>query len=263
MGPRKRNMLEALAASEREPAESPVFPGSGSAPSRAIWPGTPTGLSRSTGLVLGSLVAALVLGAAYWLGRSTATVEAGGRGADQVDGPVDNTDGLVDHRDQRAPSGTPSSSAESESRDTLSGPSDEGVLATVAAVSTGSDEESDDPPGTAGDGSAASDLTADDLRFFDKSNRFTVRAIYYGNTPRGWQRALATYRYLRELGLPAVAPIDQGNELVLCVGAEPKREDRLSEYRSRLRALPGPPPSSETGAFAGAYFVNIDDLVER
>ena len=256
MGPRKRNMLEALAASERESTARPVFPESGSAPSRAIWPGTSTGLSRSTGLVLGSLVAALVLGAAYWLGRSTATVEAGGRGVDQVDGHVD-------HRDQGTPSGTPSSSAESESQDTLSGPSDEGVLAPAAAVSTGSDEESDDPRDTAGDGSAASDLSADDVRFFDKSNRFTVRAIYYGNTPRGWQRALATYRYLRELGLPAVAPIDQGNELVLCVGAEPKREDRLSEYRSRLRALPGPPPSSETGAFAGAYFVNIDDLVER
>lgn len=255
MGPRKKNMLEALAASEAESPQSPQSPlrPRPSGASRASWPSPPAGLDRSTQLVLGCVVAALVLGAAYWLGRQNATVEAG-------PGPGD---GARDSVQERAQSGTPSTSTRSPSADALSRPSDEGDPAPATASNPDSEQNPGDPLGENRDASAAGDLTADDLRFFEKSNRFTVRAIYYGNTPRGWMRALATYRYLRDLGLPAVAPIDQGNELVLCVGAEATREGRLSGFRSRLRALPGPPPSSETGAFAGAYFINIDDLVDR
>jgi hypothetical protein len=243
-------MLEALTASEEESSAASVRPALSGGPAAGS-----EGLPGSTRIVVGTVLAVLVAAAAYWLGRQDATVEAGGGPADSA--PLTPASG---HADLETPSGNPSIQPEGASPDEPSPRSEAGDPAVAAS---GSAVETDQAPAGAGGAAAAGDLTVDDRRFFEKSNRFTVRAIYYGNTPRGWLRALATYRYLRDLGLPAVAPIDQGNELVLCVGAEPTREGPLSEYRSRLRALPGPPPSSETGAFAGAYFVNIDDLVDR
>ena len=79
----------------------------------------------------------------------------------------------------------------------------------------------------------------------------------------GWKRALTTYRYLRAQGLPAIAPIDEGPEIYLCVGAEPKLDGPLADIRMRLKTLPGPPPQNQPGAFASAFFKNIDDIVER
>jgi len=107
-----------------------------------------------------------------------------------------------------------------------------------------------------------SSLTEDDRAFLDKQNSQSVRAIQYDNDADGWERALATYHYLRGAGLPAVAPITQGEVLLICVGAEPKQNERLKEVRKTLQSLAGPPPRNEPGAFAGAYFVNIEDQVD-
>ncbi len=108
------------------------------------------------------------------------------------------------------------------------------------------------------------DLTEDDRRFLDKSrSTYTVRAIYFANDREGKARARSTYWYLRNAGLPVIAPVQKGDIVVICVGAEPTRTGELEQIRDRLHSLPGPPPESEPGAFESAYFVNIDDQVER
>lgn len=112
--------------------------------------------------------------------------------------------------------------------------------------------------------SEASDLTEDDRRFLDPNrSRYTVRAIYFDNDREGWSRSLSTYYYLRRAGLPAIAPIEKGEIVVICVGAEPSRTGELEQIRDRLQALPGPPPESEARAFESAFFVNIDDQIDR
>jgi hypothetical protein len=109
-----------------------------------------------------------------------------------------------------------------------------------------------------------SKLTEDDQRFLDPDrSKFTVRAIQYENDDEGWGRAEIAYLYLRDAGVPAIAPIDKGGILLICVGAEPELAGKLEQIREQLRALPGPPPQNEPGAFSGAYPVNISDWVKR
>jgi hypothetical protein len=107
-----------------------------------------------------------------------------------------------------------------------------------------------------------SQLTADDQAFLDKRNDWTVIAISFDNNQSGGERALATYRYLREQGLPAVAPITQGKYLSICVGAQPSRNGAIENIRSKLQRLAGPPPRNESAPFASAYFANIKDLID-
>ena len=228
MPPRKVNLLEAFKASQQAP-EAPAAPAPRSAPSRpAARRVAPVVVERAPIYVGLSVGALLLLGGAFWLGRITAP-----------------------NADARSSTG-PGAAPERESA---------GWDAPLESAAWNETE-----PAPAGEPSVELDpegRTADDLAFYDKTNRFTVRAIYYANTSKGWKRALATYRYLRAQGLPAVAPIDQGENLVLCVGAAPVREGELTELSRRLQSLPGPPPQSEEAAFAGAFFVNIDDLIER
>lgn len=106
-------------------------------------------------------------------------------------------------------------------------------------------------------------LLEDDRRFLDPANRFTIRAIYFNEGPSGKARIDATYHHLRAAGLPVISPITQGKMLILCVGAEPALNERLKDIQSKVRALAGPPPQNEPGAFADAFAVNIDDYVER
>lgn len=131
--------------------------------------------------------------------------------------------------------------------------------------------ESDDPVVPAGPGpdegggaerATPSDLTAADLAFLSRENRFSVRAIQFDANPRGSKLALEAYLYLTELGYPAVAPITQGEMLVICVGAEPELNSELRRLRDELRQLPGPPPQSRAGEFDSAYEVNIADQID-
>jgi hypothetical protein len=251
LSPRKPNMLEAFQASDEQPIPPPPRPTPAPRRSREprapkpprrapaeVFAGGPAWSERAPVFLVGTLALLGLLAGAYWLGRlSVGRVPAGETLA---------AGGAADAR-WDFPGGEP-------------GPDDAPARAAERAPVA---EEAADEPVRASDELDAEGRTADDRSFYDKANRFTVRAIYYGNTPKGWKRALAAYRYLRAQGLPAIAPIDQGEILVLCVGAEPRREGRLDQLSERLRELPGPPPQGEAGAFAGAYFVNIDDLVER
>ena len=135
----------------------------------------------------------------------------------------------------------------------------ENDLAGPAGVGPGNTPNLPEAPPIADD----QNLTEDDRRFIDPKNLFTVRAIYFNNDSRGWQRAIATYHHLRASGLPAIAPITQEKILVLCVGAEPTMNQELTQIQTKLRALPGPPPQYEPDAFADAFFVNIDDYLDR
>lgn len=230
MPPRKVNLLEAFQASQRADAPAAPAPLPRVEPSRPRRRSAPIASERApifVGLSLGGL---LLLAGAFWLGRIT----AGGAGAERSFG-LGSAPEREEGRWELPPSDDAWGDPEQQQR-------------AEPARATELD---------------AQGRTADDLAFYDKANRFTLRAIYYANTPKGWKRALDTYRYLRAQGMPAVAPIDQGDILVLCVGAAPTREGALSELSLRLRALQGPPPQSEEGAFAGAFFMNIDDLIER
>jgi len=106
------------------------------------------------------------------------------------------------------------------------------------------------------------DMTADDRAFLDSKNNWTVVAISFDNSQTGGDLALATYHYLREQGMPAVAPLTRGDYLQICVGAEPSHNDAIERVRAELRRLPGPPPRSEKGAFESAHFANIEDLID-
>ncbi len=101
-----------------------------------------------------------------------------------------------------------------------------------------------------------------DREFLHRKNRLSVRAIEFPADERGSALALATYEYLLGLGLPAVAPITQGDVEVICVGAAPSRNAELERIRTTLRSLPGPPPQNESGAFESAFFVNIEDQID-
>jgi hypothetical protein len=110
---------------------------------------------------------------------------------------------------------------------------------------------------------ATSKLTADDRRFLDTANVYTVRAIQFPRDARGKELARAAYKHLRDAGFPAISPLEMNDIVVVCVGAEPKRSGRLAQIRTRLQDLDGPPPQNEPGAFSGAYDVNIDDYYDR
>lgn len=107
-----------------------------------------------------------------------------------------------------------------------------------------------------------SGLTAADRAFLDRKNHYSVRAIQFSADDRGDELAETAYDYLCGLGLPAVAPITQGNIQIICVGAAPTRNAEIEQIRSTLRALPGPPPANEPGAFESAYLVNIEDQID-
>jgi len=261
MSPRKWNMLEAFQVSERSrtardrPADPAVPSAKGPAPDeRAAAPSASTS-SGSSGRSaehplfadrgaraplppLAALIALALLAGAFWLGRWSVRNEVAAMGAGRAPSPE---------------AGDPAAAGESTP------PAAPGGARAPEGAPGQPAEPAQEPP--------AESYTADDLAFKDRQNRFTVRAIYYADTPEGWKRALSTYRYLRECGLPAVAPIAVGTELYLCVGAgptlDPSKDDRLAKIRQTLKALPGPPPQSEPGAFSGAFFQNIDDLVER
>lgn len=108
----------------------------------------------------------------------------------------------------------------------------------------------------------ASSLTEDDLAFLNLENNWTVIAITFDNNESGGKLATETYKYLREQNLPAVQHVTQGKYLTICVGAEPAQNEAIKGIRATLQGLAGPPPRNEKGAFASAYFVQIEDQID-
>jgi hypothetical protein len=236
MSPRKTSMLDAfLAPGGTEAGTERPAPARSSPPRPARErSGRAPAAERSGLFVLAGLGVVGALAGAFWLGRATAPsseVLAASPRAERGERPA-----------------SPSPAWQLSSLGSAEAERPAGSGAAARPLPDGVDE---------------SGRTADDRAFYERGNRFTVRAIRYANTQNGWQSALTVYRYLREQGLPAIAPIDQGDLIVLCVGAEPQREGRLEEIRQRLEKLPGPPPRNERAAFSGAYFDNIDHLIER
>ncbi len=173
-------------------------------------------------------------------------------------------------REARADGGAGASIAEDVANDlrALSGEPESGVAPITAPP--GNQRGSTGHDFTGNEGSASqeaapvnSSLTADDQRFLDKNNRFTVRAIQYPNDTNGRSLAMQAYKHLRSAGLPAISPLEMNDIVVVCVGAEPGRAGRLAEIRTQLQGLAGPPPQNEPGAFSGAYDVNIKDYIDR
>jgi len=148
-------------------------------------------------------------------------------------------------------------------RETEAGPGDdvEPNVVDDGVVPEGPGAGSDSRPIAPASGNSPK-LNDDDVAFLSRENRFSVRAIQFDKNGRGPGLALEAYRYLRDAGFPAVAPITQGEVLVICVGAEPSRNAELQRLRAELQRLPGPPPRNEPGAFESAYYVNIEDQID-
>ena len=92
----------------------------------------------------------------------------------------------------------------------------------------------------------AAPARAIDLAFNDAANRVTVRAQRYGSDES--DRWTADYYYLQDLGLPVVQPIPDGEWVVLCVGAEPKQNDSITNLLETLRRLPDSSQASNHAA---------------
>jgi hypothetical protein len=105
--------------------------------------------------------------------------------------------------------------------------------------------------------------TKQDREFRDPKNRFTIRVGQYDNDPVGKAAALAAYRFLITEGLPVIAPVvaSDGQHLVLCVGAEAKKDDLNSQLKW-LHDARGP-ASGKKNPYADAWVDNIDHVVRR
>jgi hypothetical protein len=113
----------------------------------------------------------------------------------------------------------------------------------------------DDVPESTTDDYRTDDYRTDvDRAFLLAANRVTVCAQRYGqDEQKRWE---ADYWQLKDLGLPVVQPVSDrnGKWIVLCVGAEPnKNQDIISIYET-LIAMPD---------FESAYVENIDNVFKR
>jgi len=104
------------------------------------------------------------------------------------------------------------------------------------------------------------DTVADDYRtdvdraFLLAANRVTVCAKRYGKEEQSrWE---ADYWQLKDLGLPVVQPVSDrnGKWIVLCVGAEPEKNQNIDSILKTLHAMP---------SFDSAYVDNIDNVFKR
>lgn len=212
-------------------------------------------LSSPAGLVLGALLV-FVLG--FALGRGTAGALAGG-------GPPRGGAGLVleTHLAQEpSPSGALPGGGDAAARPPTGGGASPASAAEPA--STGSAAAASEAKRAAAEENTGDGFTADDRAFLDPKNRYTLRVLTCDSTPLGRDLAVASYRHLRAMGLPAIVPFLVGDSYYLCVGAVPSTKDpRLADWKARLRELDGPPPQNEPRPYASAFAVNIDDVVER
>lgn len=258
MTPRKRNMLEAFqagrdlpgpisadrpSAGTRQHAAGPLAEGPGDLASAGAGAARPAlevrsdaGPPRARGDALPVLVPAalVVLLLGFWLGRLSTGWWGGG--------PAPASGDLA--FETRVADG-----AREPGREAAPAPPDPGRAAAAQAPGATVSPEG---------------YTADDLAFLDKRNRITLRAIYYDATPAGRRKALESYQHLRAHGLPAVAPLEVGDLVLICVGAAPRLNDpELERLRQRLLTLEGPPPLSEPTPYATAFQINIDAVVVR
>jgi hypothetical protein len=105
--------------------------------------------------------------------------------------------------------------------------------------------------------------TAQDRALRDPKNKFTIRVGQYVNDPSGAASAQVAYRYLLTEGALVIAPAvsSDGEHLVLCVGAEAKK-DALSVQLGWVHNLRGPAGGKKL-PYADAWVDNIDHVVRR
>jgi len=121
------------------------------------------------------------------------------------------------------------------------------------------------PPGAASGAApgslAGAGAASIEERLFDKSNKYSVLAVTYTNTPANTNLANIAWARLLELGLPAAKPYKNAdkNQLTIFVGAAPKVAD-LDELVSRVKAA-----TTATGRrdFSTARGVPIDSYIDR
>jgi hypothetical protein len=231
MSRRRANMLEAFEASTKMEGEtgqeedSNLFSGTGS-PAAAHGPG-----KRLPGVVM--LLGTLALG--FLIGRLSApagTVTAG-PASEEEPGTLP---WLAEREGEEGAAGAPLTVVPAPEIAEPSPSSAEGETTTMAL-------------GTASPGNAG---------LMDPANRVTLRVIYYAEDEE--DRAWETHDYLVDQGLPVGSPVRTGRIIVLLVGAA-SGAGELEGLKGRLRTLPG--PHNESGAFKGAYVVNIDSYIER
>ncbi|MCA8980735.1 MAG: hypothetical protein H6831_10930 [Planctomycetes bacterium] len=110
-----------------------------------------------------------------------------------------------------------------------------------------------DQPATTDD-TATEYRTEVDRSFLLPESRVTVCAQRYGKDEQTrWE---ADYWRLKDLGLPVVLPVSDrnGKWIVLCVGAEPKKNKNIEDVLKILHAMPD---------FSSAYVDNIDNVFKR
>lgn len=244
MAPKKPNMLEAFQRSARE-AQQADAGGQAPAPRRA----TPRPSRRSSGEAFGaSLMKTRGPGLPSWLPAAVLILLVAMAG----------TYWFTRNLSRSAQAGAGERSGEAGSAEL-----DEALDQDLRSLVEDADPRGAARPPAAGAPDHASSMPEADRRFLDKANRFTMRAVQFENDARGRELAMAVHAHMRAEGLPVVTPVELGDILVVCVGAEPILDGRLLQIQDRLQALDGPPPQNEPGAFAGAYAVNIDDYITR
>ncbi|MCP5020454.1 MAG: hypothetical protein GY930_01650 [bacterium] len=112
-------------------------------------------------------------------------------------------------------------------------------------------------PGQTGDLAAEGQVSAADLAFEDPSNHFTLVVDQHNDNDLGWERAVASYQYLKAQGLPAVYPRIRGDVIYLLVGASPDRASQ-NELLKLVHALSY--PGSQDRTFSTAYQERIENF---
>ncbi|MDF1837394.1 MAG: hypothetical protein P1V35_05985 [Planctomycetota bacterium] len=98
---------------------------------------------------------------------------------------------------------------------------------------------------------------AADLAFEDPSNHFTLVVDQHSNNDVGWDRALASYQYLRSEGFPAIYPRERGAVVYLLVGAAPDGQ-ALEALLKEVHSLAYPGSTSRT--FSSAFQEKIENF---
>lgn len=224
MTPRHKNMLEAFQASTQAAAQAPAPEPRPVAP-RVKSPGLddlpPTIERRRIEPILAVVAGALLLVLAFFLGRFSVSEPAfasdNSLASDKSDLPATSNELALD---LRQPVETPPP-----------------VVAAPESTTAGDDFRTDV-----------------DRAFLLAANRVTVCAQRYGKDEQArWE---ADYWALKDLGLPVVQPVSDrnGKWIVLCVGAEPKKNKNIDDVLAGLHAMP---------EFASAYVDNIDNVFKR
>ena len=95
----------------------------------------------------------------------------------------------------------------------------------------------------------------------DPRNKYTVKLVEY-TVGKDEHLVGNTFKYLRELGLPAAAVKRKNGRYYILLGAGPSRA-ALEDLLQKARTLTGPPPYSKPNEFHDAYLESIDSVYPR